>query len=102
MYIQLDTELSADIRRILSSYNEYEDEIVRINRIMEGLRQKMFTKFCEALQQDHVDKRTITKLLNLDVDTFNTMVNSYYGNNRNLDILGVTFSEALKLAAIPD
>jgi hypothetical protein len=102
MYIELDNETSAEIRRIVNTYNEYEDEIVRINRIMEGLRQKMFTKFCQALQQDHVEKRTIMKLLDLDVDTFNTMVNSYYGNNRNLDILGVTFSEALKLAAVPD
>jgi hypothetical protein len=102
MYIELDNETSAEIRRIVNTYNEYEDEIVRINRIKEGLRQKMFTKFCQALQQDHVEKRTIMKLLDLDVDTFNTMVNSYYGNNRNLDILSVTFSEALKLAAVPD
>ena len=102
MYIELDNEASAEIRRIVNTYNEYEDEIVRINRIMEGLRQKMFTKFCQALQQDHVDKRTIMKLLDLDINTFNTMVNSYYGNSRNLDILGVTFSEALKLAAVPD
>lgn len=90
---QSETELDQKIKNLFSTYIQSKEQIQREVERGKLIELKLFQYFCNQVKTISTDEAN--RMLSLEPDTFTIMVNNFYGNTYNEDILAKCFRHAL-------